>query len=148
RETYQRRGDFAEVSGPQMALRSSALVVDEPLGVTELGKTTYVFQVNSTPIARGTIKLKVFDQSESDPSVFVDNGEGGWSDGTSGSVDYFHGRLEITLPAAPSLIGQDILITYNQRIDAFPDIDNVRYTDRIRSSLVKFAISPKNPSIP
>jgi hypothetical protein len=146
-ETYQRRGDAATVPGPQMALKTNTLVIDEPLGTTILGETFYEYQVLNTPIARGTVKLEVFDSSATDPSTFIDNGEGGWSDGVSGSIDYFTGRLSITLPGVPSLIGQPIQVTYHHQIDAFPDIDNQRYTDRVRSSVVKFAISPKDPSV-
>lgn len=147
RETYQRKSDAAEMPGPQMALREETLIVDEPLGVTVTGQTMYDFQILDAPLTKGTVKLEVFDQSATDPSVFLDNGFGQWSDGTAGDIDYFNGRIRITLPAPPTLIGQPIQVTYNQRIDPYPDIDNQRFTDRYRSSVVKFAISPKNPSI-
>jgi P2-related tail formation protein len=146
-ETYQRKGDFAEITGPQMALKSNTLIVDEPLGTTVTGQTTYTFQVMETPITKGSIKLEVFDQSQTTPTVITDNGFGEWSDGIVGDIDYFNGRVTFTLPGAPALIGQPIQITYNQRIDPFPDLDNQRFTDRVRSSVVKFAIEPKDLSI-
>jgi len=146
-ETYQRKSDGESLSGPQIFLRNSTLVVDEPLGTVVLGQTQYKLQTVNNPIVKGTIKLEIFDQSSTVPTVITDDGEGGWSDNISGSIHYRTGILNVTLPTSPALGGHPILITYDHRIDPFPDQDGIIYRDRHRSSLVKFAITPKNESI-
>jgi P2-related tail formation protein len=146
-ETYQRKRDAATVPGPQMALKSNALIIDEPLGVTVLGQATYKLQTLNNPVTKGTIKLEFFDQSATVPTVIIDDGEGGWSDNIVGSIDYKTGNMEVTLPLTPALDGQPIQITYDHRVDPFPDLDGVLYQDRYRSSLVQFAITPKDPGV-
>lgn len=145
-ETYQRKGDAAFIDGPQMALKSNPLIVDEPLGTTELGKVTYRMQTMN-PIVRGTLRLEFFDQSDVFPTEIIDDGAGGWGNDFAGFVNYESGVMEITLKVTPALAGQAIQATYDHRIDAFPHTTKEKYTDRTRSSLVQFAITPNDPSV-
>lgn len=146
RETYQRKSDAAEVPGPQMEQKSSNFIKDEPLGTVTTG-VSYSFQLLSSPIARGTIRVEVFDTSANTPRVITDNGEGGWSDGIVGTINYTSGNITFTLPSVPTLTGQPIQATYRQMLDPFPDPFKLRFTDRVRSSIAKFAITPKDPFV-
>ncbi len=145
-ETYQRKGDAGTVDGPQIALKTNALVVDEPVGTTETGKVTYRLSTLN-PITRGTLKIESFDQDVVLPTVIIDDGEGGWSDNVAGFVNYETGIFEFTLPTTPALNGQPIQATYDHRVDAFPHINREKYNDRVRSSVVQFAITPKDSSV-
>lgn len=144
RENYHRKKDGEFLQGPQIAMKSNALIIDEPIGTVVLGQVRYRLQTISNPITRGTLKIEIFDQSVTAPTVIVDNGNGGWSDNIIGIVDYNRGYLDFTLPITPILNGQPITASYDHRVDAFPDLETNRFKDRVRSSVVQFAITPKN----
>lgn len=147
RENYQRKEDAALVGGPQMALVSTDLVQDESIGTTSASTGPYSFQFSKTPVVRGSVKIQVFDQSTNTPRIIVDNGNGGWSDGISGSINYPLGVGSFTLPTTPTLIGQSITATYRFFADPFPDPFNLRWTNRYRSSIVSVALTPKDSSV-
>lgn len=146
-ERYQRKDDGTILEGPQIRDVTSNLVLDEPVGATGPGVGPYNFTLLNRPIQRGSVRLKVYANSATDPLIVQDDGEGGWSDNFGGSVEYNTGRISLILEAPPGLVGQPITATYRFFIDEFPDPFNLRYTDRWRSSLVSVSLSPKNASV-
>lgn len=142
-EQYQRKGDAELVNGPQMDIVRSSLVTGEDQGVTNAAPGPYPIQLAKRPAIPGTIRVSVFDQSANTATLVRDNGEGSWSDGLAGSIDYDTGAGNFTLDAAPTLIGQPIEVEYRFHPDPFPDPFGNRWTDRFRSSIVAATLLPK-----
>lgn len=147
RENFQRKADGAYVTGPQIELTSTDRIVGESIGTTSASTGPYAFQLVNAPIVRGSVQLKFYSQSTSEPEVVEDNGEGGWPPGYSGSIDYSTGAGSVTLSSIPSLVGQPVEADYRQLVDAFPDPREVRWTDRWRSSKVDVALEPIDSSV-
>lgn len=145
-ETYQRKTDAAVVSGPQMGQVSTNLVQMEPIGTTSTN-TSYEFQFAFTPLTRGGVVIKIYGESTVEPTLIKDDGAGGWSEGYAGTVDYTTGSATLTLPGVPTLLGQPIEADYYYFVDAYPDAQENRWTDRWRSSLVSVALEPKDDTI-
>jgi len=146
-EQYQRKADGAFVVGPQKALVATTLVQREPSGVTGPGAGPYAIQALNTPIVRGSIRVLVYDQSINKPTVLIDNGGGGWSNGIVGTINYVTGAATFTLVAPPTLVGSPIRTDYNFQTDAYPDPFHHRWTDRFRSSFVAASLTALNPSV-
>jgi hypothetical protein len=146
-ENYQRKQDAAFVGGPQIANTSTNLVQDEPIGTTSATDLTYEFQFLFTPIARGSILVRIYEDSTVEPTIIKDNGEGGWSEGYAGTINYTTGSATLTLPSAPALVGQPVEADYRYLVDAFPDPHENRWTDRWRSSVVYVGLKPMDSSI-
>lgn len=146
-ENYQRKADAAFVSGPQMKLVSSNLTRGESLGTTIDGQILYRFQLMDLPIIRGSAKIQVYDNSTDEPTLIIDNADGGWSDGTPGFINYETGTIEFTLSGPPALVGQPIEVDYRFFPDQFPDPLGDRFANRYRSSVVSVALTPKDASV-
>ncbi len=146
-ERYQRILDGAFVTGPQIREVSSNLVEDEPVGTTEVDKGPHRWRFLNIPIQRGSIRLKVFATSTVNPIEVIDDSAGGWSDNFGGFINYDTGLAELILEQPPTLVGQDITGTYRFFVDEFPDPFNLRNTDKYRSSVVDFSITPKDASV-
>ena len=146
-ENYQRKADGGFATGPQMDRVSTNHVISEPVGTTSATTVSYTFQFVYTPVARGSIKLRIYGESTVTPTIVKDNGDGSWANGWSGSIDYVHGVATLTLPAFPSLAGQPIEADYYYLPDAFPDPYDERWTNRWRSSVVYVGLVPNDSSV-
>jgi hypothetical protein len=145
-ENYQRKADGYVMDGPQIDRVTTDIVQDEPLGTTSAA-VTYTFTALNTPLQRGTIALKIFENSAVTPTIIRDDSDGGWGDDYAGTIDYFLGKFTITLPGAPALVGQPIQMDYRYFPDAFPDPFEVRWTDRFRSSIASVTIVPTDATV-
>jgi hypothetical protein len=146
-ERYQRRGDFGYVDGPQIRRVQTDEIKNEPLGVTIASAGPYRFDLMYLPVERGTLEVRVYDQSAVTPTVVRDDGQGGWSGASTGVINYTTGVCTLTLPAVPTLIGQPINGTYRAFPDSFPDPFHVKYEDRVRSSVASVTLIPVNSSV-
>jgi hypothetical protein len=146
-EFYHRRSDAFLVDGPQIDLTSTNYVPEEAAGVTPATAGTIVFQLSNAPVCRGSIVLSIYDVSTNVPTIIKDDGDGQWTRGYAGSIDYRTGSCVLTFLSAPTLSGQPVTASYYYLPDAFPDPHGVLWTDRRRSSVVYVGLIPKDPTV-
>lgn len=147
KEFFQRKSDAELIDGPQIDLTSTNLVVDELAATTPFSAGSIRFQLVNAPACRGSVTLAVYDQSTATPTYVRDDGDGGWSRGFVGSIDYRTGTCVLTFATAPALGGQPILATYHYLPDRFPDVHGVQWSDRWRSSVVYVGLVPNDTSV-
>lgn len=143
-EQYQRRGDAATAAGPQIASVATTLIVDEPV-TTATNNGPYRLRFAFRPIMRGSVVVRVYINSSTEPTEIGDDGAGGWN-GASGQIDYATGSGEITFSSAP-IPTLEITTSYRYIADAFPDPHRRKWTDRVRSSVVSVALQPIDSSV-
>lgn len=146
-ETYQKKKDGSTVTGPQIDLVSTNHVTDESVDITASGESTYHFQLKKAPACRGGVTLKIFSDSANVPQIVTDDGDGAWTQGYGGSIDYATGTCVLILPSPPTLAGQPIEASYYYLVDPFPDPRQIKWTDRWRSSVVNFGLIPKDSTV-
>jgi hypothetical protein len=146
-EFYHRKSDAFLIDGPQIDLTSTNYVPEEAVGTTPATAGTITFQLFNAPVCRGSVTLSIYDESINVPTVIKDDGEGQWTRGYAGSIDYRTGTCVLSFLSTPTLTGQPVTASYYYLPDAFPDPHGVQWTDRRRSSVVYVGLIPKDSTV-